>query len=450
MNHLKLITTIGKVTIRSNLLSLRLPQLDRYKIEEIVCRSADGKYRELSRMGRRYQVNVIDLRGRESDFEFYVFSDPEDLEVMKNPECHTALSDSVRNTEDPVSKGRLNAVRGLRNRSAKQAEKQRSRKADINDPNRLLYEGLRGQRILTFGNPACWARGLGMINKANQLREQIGMDLHRYYTLVSGQGYGAILAAAISAGIDMNTLMTWWTNDFKKVHTPNIVQGMMRTVVKFLKPSESGFSHKQATKALRRLFSRGLAPLRLRDVQIELQIKVIFSDLKVGTYSSCCEEQSDLTLAEIATDAAITRNDYNARSTIKGEPPFLGEVEKNDVLGFLVSPDGTQAQITCIDAPVRVDPENAGALERKSDTALKIIKQAQYQHIYQMRLGQVIDKLKVQGSDIKLMMLQCESLDHIVRNSTTRIAQKAGISSGTGKIVLPDWFENTLQRQILG
>ncbi len=429
------------------MISLRLPQLNRFRVEEIVCYSGDGLPRDICRLGGRYQVNAIGLKGQVTDLEFYIYcQDQLPLSPNRNKIQTERRSYGLSERKRTISLSPFTRDTG---NGQQKHELAQCRRQEINDLRNLYFSRLKNKRILTFGNPNCWARGLGLINKAYQLKEQIGMELHHYYNLVTGQGYGAIPAAAIAAGVDLSSLMHWWTEEFKKVHTPSFFNSVARTVVKFLNPAESGFNHKKAASALQKLYSKQSNPIRLCDLQTDLQFKVVFADLKIGTYSSSDEAQQDLTLAEIVVDAAITRNDFNSKSTIKCEPPFLGELEKNDLLGFLVSPEGDETEITCIDTPVRIDPENAPKLEKQGDIAFKFARQSLGQHVHQMRVRQVVEKLEGQGQTIKLLQLPCRSMDHIVRNSTTPIAQKTGIGSGAGKIELPEWFEQTLVKRIV-
>ena len=94
--------------------------------------------------------------------------------------------------------------------------------------------------------------------------------MHDYFDLITGQGGGAILAAALAVGIEFDQLAEWWTTDWRKVHNPNPLQKLQRWAVSKIKPNESGFNAKRARKALKKLFSRAKSDLRFKDVLTRL------------------------------------------------------------------------------------------------------------------------------------------------------------------------------------
>ncbi|MCP4755995.1 MAG: hypothetical protein GY866_34475, partial [Proteobacteria bacterium] len=328
----------------------------------------------------------------------------------------------------------------------KQAERIEVRRKRIREAEALLPKDLANKKVLTFDQPCSWARLLGMIQKAHQLESQIGIPLWRYYNRITGQGYGAIVAGAIAGKIPLDTLIEWCVTDWKKVHNPNKLQEAQRAVVKFFKPSESGFDAKAARKSLKRLFGRAGASIRMKDVGTQLHITIIQADLLVSTHKS--EEHPDMALWEIVEDSAVTKMDFNAKETIKGEAIFLGSVEKNDVMAMAVSPSNENLQITSIGTPVRVHPQTARKLKKLGHGGDKVAYRDATHFVYDERVEQVIAKLTAANYKIEYLRLECSPIDNTILTSTTEAAQNAGIDSGSGHIELPGWFLASIRRQI--
>jgi hypothetical protein len=321
-----------------------------------------------------------------------------------------------------------------------------AKKDQIRSREALNSPGLQNIKVLTFDQPACWARLVGMLQKAIQLESQIKIPLHEYYDRITGQGYGAIIAAAIAAGIPLKDIATWMTIDWRRAHTPATVNQLKRMVLKALKPNESGFDCKVAEKALKKLFTASEALIRMRDVRTQLQVNVIQGDLLISTHDS--NRHPDMSLLEVVIDTAITRMNYNSKETVKGEAVFLGSVEKNDVLGLASSLNNDGLQITSIGAPVRVHTGSVKELNKSGHAAMKVMKRDATHHVFDGRVEQVLSKYKKLGAKIDHLRLECAPIDHIVLNSTTYDALQAGVKSGSGKIDLPVWFLSSIKRQI--
>jgi len=296
----------------------------------------------------------------------------------------------------------------------------------------ISYRNINGKRILTFDYTGCWARGLGMISKAMQLEHQLDREIYRYYDIITGQGDGAIIAAAISVGIDYKTLTDWWINDWRKIHSPGFVSKVARSVVSKFKPYQSGYNAKKATAALRKLFTRSKADLRMKDVLTALQITVMQADMKISVHYSGGNQ--DMEIYTAVEDSAITKVGYSQRETIKGESVFLGAVEKNDVLSFCLSPDNKNMSITSIGTPVRINPEGAKTLNKEGSGATVKATRTASHFVYDKRVEATIAKLKEADYKIKYLRLECEPIDWIVANDTSDEARIAGINSGSGQI----------------
>jgi len=303
----------------------------------------------------------------------------------------------------------------------------------------LSFFNLEGKKVLTFDFTGCWARALGMIQKAIQLQHQFKKPLHEIYDRITGQGDGAIIAAAIAAGIDLDRLAAWWVSDWKKVHSPGLLKGALRWSVKIVKRNESGYNAKQARAALQKLFVKTSADLRMKDVLTELQITVIQADMKVSTHHS--DLNPDMELWTAVEDSAITKIHFNQKQTVKGEAAFLGAIEKNDVLGLLASPDNKNLQITSIGVPVRINPPAALKYTKTGHAGDKIALQAAGHFLYEKRVKQIIEKLIEAGCKFSYLRLDCDPLDGLVSNDTSATAQNAGIESGSGKINLQKLLE---------
>ena len=297
---------------------------------------------------------------------------------------------------------------------------------------KLDHDGLSGAKILTFDFCGCWARALGMIQKARQLHFELRTPLHDFYDRISGQGDGAIIAAAVATGIDFDRLATWWTTDWKKVHSPGKFKKLARWGKSKFKPNESGYDARQARGALKKLFTKAGADLRMRDTLTKLQITVIQADFNVSTHYSL--DSPDLELYAAVEDSAVTKIHYNQKQTIKGEAVFLGAIEKNDVAGLALSPDNKKMSITSIGAPVRVNPPAALQLVKLGHAADKIALQSAGHFLNGKRAEQLIKKLAEAGYQIGYSRLECKPIDNIVCNSTDDRAMRAGIESGSGQI----------------
>lgn len=322
----------------------------------------------------------------------------------------------------------------FRSPQKKQAERiaLNQEKIDAIRNKKLDHDGLSGAKILTFDFCGCWARALGMIQKARQLHFELRTPLHDYYDRISGQGDGAIIAAAVAAGIDFDRLAAWWIRDWRKVHSPDKFTKLVRWGKSKLKPNESGYNARQARAALKKLFDKSGADLRMRDVLTKLQITVIQADFNVSTHYS--PDAPDLELYVAVEDSAVTKIHYNQKQTIKGEAVFLGAIEKNDVAGLALSSGNKKMHITSIGAPVRVNPPAALQLVKLGHAADKVALQSAGHFLNEKRAGQLIKKLAEAGYEIGYSRLECKPIDNIVCNSTDKRAMRAGIESGSGQI----------------
>ena len=305
---------------------------------------------------------------------------------------------------------------------------------------------LQNKRVLTFDQTCCWARSLGMIAKAKQLEYQIKVPLYEYYDRITGQGNGAIIAAAVAGRITMNDFVNWWVGEWMKAHQRTLGAGGKRLLKRFINSNEDGFDHKKAVKALKKLYLDGQVPLRMKDVGTELNITVMQADLNVTTHDS--NKHGDMALWEVVEDSAITRMDYNSKKTIKGEAIFLGEVEKNDVLRMAIADNNDGLHMTSIGVPVRVTPERDKKLEKSGHGAMKVKRREASHFIHENNIEKTMQKLKQLGLNIEYLRLECDPIDSVLPNSTTEEAMRLGRESGSGKIDLPSWFVKTLQKRI--
>jgi hypothetical protein len=299
----------------------------------------------------------------------------------------------------------------------------------------LAFSQIDNKHVLAFDQTNCWNRGLGMIMKAAQLESQVGKPLHVFFHRITGQGNGAVIAAACACGIPFNTLVDWWRTDWRKAHTPNLWDTVKRQAVKFVRPQTHGYDAKKAKKSLNRLFRRNDQILTINKAKTELQINTILGDLLAVSFRSWEETHAKLTIADAVIDSSITRFDYDGKNTVKGKPPFLGEIEKNDSLGLLL--DGNAStKITQIGAPVRLDPKNAKSLSKSDQAGMKVTSRDKTQFIYLQRVKKLVKKL----NHAHYLRLECSPIDDIVLNSTTERAMQSGQQSGEGYINLPSWY----------
>lgn len=294
----------------------------------------------------------------------------------------------------------------------------------------LNHPILRGAIILTFDFSGCWARALGMQQMARQLQYELKKPLHEYFDIVSGQGDGAIIAAAIAAGIDFDRLADWWLTDWRKVHAPNILKKAQRWAVSKVRPNESGYNARQARKALKKLFSRSKTDLRMKNVLTALQITVMQADMNIHTHYS--KKNPDMELWTAVEDSAVTKIHYNQQATIKGEAVFLGAIEKNDVAGLALSADNKDITITSIGTPTRVEPASARKLVKTGHAGDKKALQSAGHFVYLKRTDQLMTKLRNAGYQIGYLRMECKALDGITANATSDLARQAGIDSGSG------------------
>lgn len=310
-----------------------------------------------------------------------------------------------------------------------------SNKNEIVKAEGLAFDQIDNKHVLAFDQTNCWNRGLGMIVKAANLEYQIGKPLHVFFHRITGQGNGAIVAAACAYGIPLNTLVDWWRTDWRKAHTPNLWDTAKRQAVKFVRPHTHGYDAKKAKKSLNRLFRRSDPVLTLDKAKTELQINAILGDLLIVSYRSWEKTHARLTVADAVIDSAITRFDYNEKNTVRGKPPFLGEIEKNDSLGLLLNDNGS-TKITSIGAPVRLDPGNSKSLSKSDQAGMKVINRDKSHFVHLFRVDQLVKKLE----HVRYLRLECSSIDDVVLNSTTERAMQSGQQSGEGFIELPSWY----------
>lgn len=336
----------------------------------------------------------------------------------------------------PESKPKRSVIPFFAKLQKKQADRKslnQAQIAEIREKN-LSHPGLEGKKILTFDATYCWARWLGMLQKAKQLHYELKKPLHEHFDRIAGQGDGAIIAAALAAGIDLDKVAQWGINDWRKVHNPGFGSKLLRWSASKIKPAESGYNAKQARKALRKLFVKTSSDLRMKDVLTELQITVVQGDMNVSTHYSFQNPEMELWTA--VEDSAVTKMHYNQKETVKGEAIFLGAIEKNDALGLALSENNKNLSITSIGAPVRVNPPAAKGLSKLGHASDKTTSQAAGHFFYLKRVEQLIKKLSEAGFNIQYSRLECLPIDHVVKDDTSEAAMQAGIESGSGRIFM--------------
>jgi hypothetical protein len=440
----RLITTINNVEVPSYpTRDYSIPKLDGIDLTKVVVIAPNGEVQSISHSNRPglYTIRFVgQLTNAVISLQVFVYEEAVDSEDILQPGSEKEELEVP--PEAPIKK-RKSLLKELQK---KQAERMAAKRERIKKAEGLKPKGLANLKVLTFDQTNCWARALGMLQKAKQLEYEIGKPLCSYYDRITGLGDGAIIAAAIAANLSMQDLGEWWTTEWRKVHTPGTVQGMVRTLGSFVRSNESGFNAKAARKALKKLFANGNVPMRMRDVATELHITVIQADLNTSTHQS--NKHPDIELWAVCEDTAITKFSYNQKQTIKGEAIFLDFAEKNDVLGMAVAQNNEGLKLTSIGAPVRIHPESAKKLVKLGHGADKVAARDANQLVFNKRVEQVIEKLKSANHKIHYHRLECEPIDSIVLNSTVDNAMKLGIESGAGNIELPEWFLANIRKQI--
>jgi len=423
---------------------LRLPELAAYKTEDLQAETDDGVIQPLKEAHRPPNYIVTFNKPIDSliNLSFYLLINkeepaeeiPEKTEEKAPPEPDLKIVEPEPVVEIVPVKKRVpfyNPLQLLQAGRQKKSELNQAAIAAIRDKD-ISIKNLEGKSILTFDSTDCWARGQGMIQKAVQLEYQLNTPLHRFYDRISGQGDGVIIAAAIAAGIDFDTLSGWWNTDWKKVHSPHIGQKFVRSVVSLVRTHQSGYNAKQARTALRKLFTKTKSDLLLKNTLTELQITVIQADLNISTHYSF--EAGYLELYIAVEDSAVTKVGYNQGASIKGEAIFLGAVEKNDVLGFLLADNNKNMILHSIGAPGRINPVRAKKLDKKGHAAMTSVVRRSNHFVYNKRVEGVISKLTENGFKIDYLRLECKAIDSVVANDTSDQAMRAGIESGSGTI----------------
>jgi len=408
-------------------LEKHIPELNGKDLSSIVVKTPDGKEHKVCETARKdfFRFVFVGKKSRE-------ITTIDIFESNKETRPVPVQSKIKKIVKTPFKKrSRFGFLNKIQDKQIARKELNQREIAEIRDKN-LSHDGLAGKRALTFDHVGCWARALGMIQKAKQLQFQLSEPLYKVYQKISGQGDGAIIAAAIAAGIDLERLGQWWVTDWRRVHSPGAGQKIARWAVSKIKRNESGYNAKKARAALRKLFVKTTADLRMKDVLAELQITVIQADMNISTHFS--PQNPEMELYTAVEDSAITKIHYNQKETIKGEAVFLGAIEKNDVAGLLLSKNNKDLEITSIGAPVRINPKGAGKLAKLGHAADKIALQSAGHFVYEKRVRQIINKLAEAGYNIRYQRLDCEPLDHVVSGDTSDAAMMAGIESGSGKI----------------
>jgi hypothetical protein len=413
-------------------LEIHLPEAAGKKLTDLAAETPDGTRHKLWENSRKDYIN-LSFRGQRPqntvEIDFYL------LNTGGPPQTAPAQIPVVKATPPPEKpkKGRkIPFFSGLQHKQAERAalnlaEIKSIRETDLSCPN------LSNQNVLTFDAAYCWARAWGMIQKAQQLQFQLGKPLYKCYDRICGQGDGAILAAAVAAGISFDRIGAWWSKEWRKVHNPNLLKATQRWLVSKAKPSQSGYDAKQARKALRILFQKNGADMRMKDVQTELQVMVMQADLKVTFHYS--PENPDIELWTVVEDSAITKMHYNQKETISGGAIFLGAIEKNDALGLALSSGNTNLSILSIGTPVRVNPQTAKKFSKLGHAGDKINLQNGGFFLHEKRTEQLVEKLNGVGYQIVYRRLECASMDGIVSNDTSDLAKSVGIESGSGQII---------------
>jgi hypothetical protein len=412
---------------------LAVPELAGKDLSLIWAQTADGIRHTLKSTHRNDTVNItFHQQKKRAVVEVSFFE-------MNNVENNTAKIKPVLVKKEPALKINQGGVKkfkkpffkGLQERQSNRIELNKEEIKSIREAD-LSHKKLAGQNVLTFDFTGCWARGLGMIQKAKQLQFQLKKPLHDCFDRVAGQGDGAIIAGAVAAGINLERLGEWWITDWRKVHGPGTIKKLQRWAQTKIQPNQSGYDAKQARAALRKLFVKTSADLRLKDVLCDLQITVIQADMKISTHYS--QTNPDMELYTAVEDSAITKIHYNQKETIKGEAVFLGAIEKNDVLGLALSDDNKKMRLTSIGAPVRVNPPAGRQLAKLGHAGDKVALQSSSHFIYEKRIKQLIKKLSEAGYQIYYLRLDCAAIDGVVSNDVSEMAMRAGIESGSGQI----------------
>ena len=411
---------------------LKIPELRHQDLSSIQVQTDKGLVPQIKPSRREHNFTVVfdkDLAGKIVTLQFLKMGDQSQQEVKAKKTLSLPVQIKPEKKEKPKKKGVFSL---LQKKQIERKELKQARIDEIRHKN-ISHPDLKGQRILTFDYTGCWSRSLGMIQKAVQLEAALKIPLHQYYDIITGQGDGAIIAAAVAANISFDRLAEWWTNDWKKVHSPNILQKSGRMIVSKVKPNISGYSAGKARKALKKLFSKASgASMRMQDTLTKLQITVIQADMNIHTHYS--DKTPDMELWAVVEDTAITKIHYSQGETIKGEAVFLGAIEKNDVLGLALSENNHDMSITSIGIPTRIHPQTARQLTKAGHAADKVALQNAGHFVDEKRIIQLIKKLNKEGNRIQYHRLECKALDDIVRNSTDDRAMQAGLDSGSGQI----------------
>lgn len=441
------LATIKGVEVPGNLRrDLKITSLDNKILENIIVCSEDGIQQQISAtdIPGRYTIHFNGLAPQTSTsliIEEMVYQ--EEIAKAPVPKAEPPAmppEEPVIDIPDIAPRKKIDLLK------EKKRQRIKTKSLSIRSGAGLRPSRLNGLRVLTFGDANCWARALGMAQKSYQLQYALGVPLIQYYDRITAQGDGAIIAAAIACGIDFDRYFDWYTNTWRAVFTPNPLIRMKRFTKRFFK-NEVGFDASQAEKAILKLFTQSGTLLRMKDTKIPLHITTMQADMEVTVFKS--EKHDNLTIAEAVIDAAVTRLNFNQKSTIKDESLFLGAPDKNDSFRLLLSAQNQGLQVTSIDAPVRVDPEGAISLEKENSDALNVTMRNAQNHVSLFRARDLMKKLNEQGNaDLNLHELYCKPIDHIVRNSTTQEALEAGRESGSGMIVLPDFIKQSLKDKL--
>jgi hypothetical protein len=409
---------------------LAISELAGENLSNVSAETEDGLTHEIRATKNKNKVLII-FKNQKVNATINLFIYKLDAKEIETPRPPTPDAAPANPPKTDAPKRKFPFLKALQDRQEGRIALNREKIKAIREKD-INYSELSGEKALTFDHTGCWARGLGMLQKAKQLAYQLKVPIHDYYDRITGQGDGAIIAAALAAGIDFERIGAWWITDWRKAHSPNALQGAARWAVSKIRLNESGHNAKKARKALRKLFLKTSVDMRMKDVLTKLQITVIQADLKISFHYS--PDNPSLELYAAVEDSAVTKIDYNQRETIKGEAVFLGAIEKNDALGMIVSSDNKNLDITSIGAPVRVNPGKTKKLGRLGHAADKTALLAAGHFIYQKRIDQLMSKLAETGYKIKYLRLECGAIDHIVRNNIGDAAMEAGINSGYGQI----------------
>ena len=201
-----------------------------------------------------------------------------------------------------------------------------------------------------------------------------------------------------------------------------------------MKPYQSGYDAKQARAALRKLFTKSEVDLRMKDCLTSLQINVMQADMQVSIHYS--PQNPGMELWTAVEDTAVTKMHFNQTDTVHGGAVFLGAIEKNDVMGLVLSRDNKNLLIHSIGAPVRVNPPAAKQLKKLGHAADKVALESGGHFVYEQRVEQLIEKLSEANYSINYQRFACKPIDAVTSIDTSKAAMEAGIDSGSGKINL--------------